>query len=127
MTHPINNNVRFQKPHYDAKPDPTKPKKRFAGALAHGALDSIATVGSLVPGGQIIAAAANGIKSITGGPMNDQMAQMWEMQRESQAFNLQYLELQTAIQDDNRQFSTLSNLLKARHDTAKSAINNIQV
>ncbi len=32
-----------------------------------------------------------------------------------------------AMQSENRRFTTMSNLLKARHDTAKSAISNIRV
>lgn len=75
-------------------------------------------------------AAADGLRALlgeSGGSKDDQMDKMWAMQRESQMFNMQYLELQTAIQDDNRNFSTLSNLMKCRHDTAKAAINNMHV
>jgi hypothetical protein len=50
---------------------------------------------------------------------------MWAMQQENQVFNMQYMQLQQSIQADNRNFSTMSNLLKVRHDTAKSAINNM--
>jgi hypothetical protein len=52
---------------------------------------------------------------------------MWEMQRESQAFNLEYLALQESMQSENRRFTTMSNLMKARHDTSKAAIGNIRV
>jgi hypothetical protein len=45
---------------------------------------------------------------------------------DSQAFNLYYLQLQEQISAENRQFSTLSNVLKARHDTVKNAIGNIR-
>ena len=49
--------------------------------------------------------------------------QMAEM---SQSFNIQYLDLQKQMQDENRQFSMISNIMKTKHDTAKSAINNIR-
>ncbi len=99
--------------------------------VADGALSAVSTAGTMVPGGGLISAAAQGLRSVLGaadkGGNGDQMDQMWAMQRESQMFNLQYLELQTAIQEDNRRFSTMSNLMKARHDTAKAAINNMHV
>lgn len=45
---------------------------------------------------------------------------------DSQAFNLYYLQLQEQISAENRQYSALSNVLKARHDTVKNAIGNIR-
>ncbi len=50
-------------------------------------------------------------KSIT-----EKMAQM----------NMQFLALQEAIQMESRKFQTLSNLSKARHDTARNAISNMK-
>ncbi len=55
-----------------------------------------------------------------------EMSQMFAMQRESQSFNLQLLNLQQNVQDENRRFTTLSNVLKSAHDTAKSAVSNIR-
>jgi hypothetical protein len=40
--------------------------------------------------------------------------------------NLHYLQLQERISAENRAYSTLSNVLKARHDTIKNAIGNIR-
>lgn len=45
---------------------------------------------------------------------------------DSQAFNLYYLQLQEQISAENRSYSALSNVLKARHDTVKNAIGNIR-
>jgi arginine decarboxylase-like protein len=49
-----------------------------------------------------------------------------EMAEMGQSFNLQYLDLQRRMQDENRQFTMVSNIMKTKHDTAKSAINNIR-
>jgi len=49
-----------------------------------------------------------------------------EMQEMSQGFNLQYLALQQSMQDENRRFTLVSNIMKTKHDTAKNAINNIR-
>jgi hypothetical protein len=45
---------------------------------------------------------------------------------DSQAFNLYYLQLQEQVSAENRQYTTVSNVLKARHDTVKNAIGNIR-
>jgi hypothetical protein len=49
--------------------------------------------------------------------------QMAEM---SQSFNIQYLGLQQQMQDENRRYTLVSNIMKTKHDTAKNAINNIR-
>ncbi len=43
-----------------------------------------------------------------------------------ESFNLQYLQLQQDMQQQNRQFTMISNIMKVKHDTARSAINNIR-
>jgi hypothetical protein len=45
---------------------------------------------------------------------------------ESADLNLYYLELQERISAESREYSALSNVLKARHDTVKNAIGNIR-
>jgi hypothetical protein len=45
---------------------------------------------------------------------------------QSQEFNLYYLQLQEQLAAENRQYSAMSNVLKARHDTVKNAIGNIR-
>ena len=46
--------------------------------------------------------------------------------QDGQASNLQLLALQQQIQDESQQFSTLSNVMRARYDTAKAAVSNIR-
>jgi hypothetical protein len=36
------------------------------------------------------------------------------------------LTIQQKVQQDNQQFTTLSNVMKAQHDTVKTAIGNIR-
>ena len=45
---------------------------------------------------------------------------------QSQQMNLYYLQIQEQVNAQNRSFSTLSNVLKAEHDTVKTAIGNIR-
>ncbi len=49
-----------------------------------------------------------------------------DFQEMSQSFNMQYLGLQQQMQDENRRFTLISNIMKTKHDTAKNAINNIR-
>lgn len=54
------------------------------------------------------------------------MQETQRMQELNQSFNLQYLGLQQKMQAENRQFTTLSNIMKTKHDTAKNAISNVR-
>lgn len=76
----------------------------------------------------ILSAGSSGIPSSLGSQGSDQsdLATVQTMQRESQAFNLQLLELQEDVQQENRRFTTVSNVLRAKHDTAKAAVSNIR-
>jgi hypothetical protein len=71
-------------------------------------------------------AAAAGAPAALGGGSGSALGAMPEMQRESQAFNLQLLALREEGQQENRHASTLSNLLSAKHATAKAAVGNIR-
>jgi hypothetical protein len=48
-----------------------------------------------------------------------------QMQETQMSFNLQYLQLQSQVHEDNRQFTAVSNIMKTKHDTAKNSISNI--
>jgi len=48
------------------------------------------------------------------------------MQEMNRNFSLQYLVLQQNIQQENPELTALSNVMKARHDAAKNALNNVR-
>ncbi|HTN53748.1 MAG TPA: hypothetical protein VML50_15170 [Anaeromyxobacter sp.] len=79
-----------------------------------------AAAGAASPGGSAVAAAPG---SASGG--GDLLAATRALQQESQAFNLQYLQLQESMQRESREFTALTNVMKVRHDSAKAAIQNI--
>lgn len=62
----------------------------------------------------------------TGNAQQDLMNQTKDMQEMMASFNLQYLQLQEKMQQENRSFTTISNVMKTKHDTAKSSINNVR-
>jgi hypothetical protein len=128
-----------------------RPATPFRQALANGVnvLMSGAEVATSVVAGPVLAAAVHGtrtdvVTSVSGAPtegasaalpadaaaaaggVGSDLASVQAMQRESQTFNLQLLALQEEVQQENRRFSTVSNVLRARHDTAKAAISNVR-
>lgn len=61
-----------------------------------------------------------------GTPQAELMQATKNMQETQISFNLQYLQLQNSMQNENRQFTMVSNIMKTKHDTAKNAISNIK-
>ncbi|MGZ3423152.1 MAG: hypothetical protein ACXVEE_35145 [Polyangiales bacterium] len=83
------------------------------------------TIAPRVPGvGAGVGAQTPGVDPVTGATGEGDGIQ--SVLADSQAFNMYYLELQEQISAENRQYSALSNVLKARHDTVKNAIGNIR-
>jgi hypothetical protein len=74
-------------------------------------------VGSNVPG---LGGGPLGVNNGTQNPLSPYM------QNQGMTDDLQLLALQDQIQRNNRQIALVSNVMKARHDTAKSAISNIR-
>jgi hypothetical protein len=57
----------------------------------------------------------------------DALAAKGESAQETQmSFNLQYLQLQSQMQNENRQFTAVSNIMKTKHDTVKNSISNMR-
>ncbi len=66
------------------------------------------------------------IKSADGGGQGGLLEATRQMQETQMSFNLQYLQLQNSMQNDNRQFTMVSNIMKTKHDTAKNSIRNVR-
>jgi hypothetical protein len=112
-----------------------------ANALLRGAQIATSVVGGPVlaaavgeVGHQVIGGFTGGGGGTSGSPAemvnaggkDPVIAQTEAMNRQSQTFSLQLLALQQEVQDENRRFTTLSNVLKASHETAKAAVTNIR-
>jgi len=63
--------------------------------------------------------------SPSGQPGSD-MANVQAMMQEGQSSNMQLLAVQQQIQDESQRFSTVSNVMRAKFDTAKAAVSNIR-
>ena len=87
--------------------------------------------GSLAVGGDSIPMNGPGLNTpqnnaSTGNNQQDLLNQTKGMQEMMASFNLQYLQLQEKMQAENRSFTTVSNVMKTKHDTAKSSISNVR-
>jgi hypothetical protein len=49
-----------------------------------------------------------------------------QLQETTLSFNQQYLQLQSQMQQENRSYTAVSNILKTKHDTVKNSISNIR-
>jgi hypothetical protein len=49
-----------------------------------------------------------------------------QMQETQMSFNLQYLQLQSQMQNQNRSYTAVSNIMKTKHDTVKNSIGNVR-
>jgi len=49
-----------------------------------------------------------------------------QMQETQMSFNLQYLQLQSQMQREIRSYTSVSNVMKTKHDTVKNSIGNIR-
>ncbi|MCD6499435.1 MAG: hypothetical protein J7M25_14175 [Deltaproteobacteria bacterium] len=128
------------------------PVSTFSEVLKGGAqvLLAGAEIASTMIGGSVLSAAVARARTKLGGPLshggsaggasggplsgtdaagtsgNSQYDAMRQLQEQSRDMNMFFLELQQKMQAENRRFTTVSNVLKSRHDTARSAINNIR-
>jgi hypothetical protein len=118
------------------------PRLDFASQLKRGtqvALRAVGAAAELVPGGVFVSAvaeaAAQGLEvagaggsgPAAGGDERWALLEAQErLQREGMANSLRLLGLQRRMQQETEQVSTLSNVMKTRHEMAKAAIQNLR-
>ncbi len=119
------------------------PDREFRAALRDGAsvlLGGVEAAARSLPGGEIVAAAVHGTVSAGSGAGSRTSPTAaassagasvsgvgpGDLVAGGALDQMELIELQQRIQDENRRYSTLSNVLKARHETAKNAIGNIR-
>jgi len=116
--------------------------ERFRAALeagAEGLVSGAANAAAGVPGVPLLSAAIRGGADGTTMPSTESAeapavgtegaagsSDMASVIQQSQEFNLYYLQIQEEMSQENRRFSALSNVMKARHETSKTAIGNIR-
>ena len=53
-------------------------------------------------------------------------ASVQSLMQDGQSSNMQMLALQQQIQEESQRFTTVSNVMRAKYDTAKAAVSNIR-
>lgn len=78
--------------------------------------------------GSVAASFIPGIGGIVGGLLNGgpNMGAMQAMIQQQQKFSMQMLGIQHQVSTQGQEFTAVSNLLKARHDSEMSAVNNFK-
>jgi uncharacterized protein YcgI (DUF1989 family) len=67
------------------------------------------------------------IAAVAGASSQSQLLDATKQMQETQmSFNLQYLQLQSQMQHENRSYTAVSNIMKTKHDAAKNALNNVR-
>jgi hypothetical protein len=92
--------------------------------LAAAVHDARAGAVAAVAAGGAPGAAGTGTGAAAGGTPD--AAGLESMLQSGQASNLQLLALQEEVQQESQRFSTISNVMRARYDTAKAAVSNIR-
>jgi hypothetical protein len=87
-----------------------------AGAAAGSGALGVAGSAPVGPAGAAAAAAAPG----------SDMSSIQSMMQDGQSSNMQMPALQQQIQDESQRFTTVSNVTRAKYDTAKAAVSNIR-
>ena len=95
----------------------------LAAAVHDARVGTAAAIGGAPVGGP--AGIAGATVPGAGGPGGG-MSTVDAMLSEGQASNMQLLALQQHIQQENQVFTTVSNVMRAKHDTAKAAVSNVR-
>jgi len=99
-----------------------------AGTVLSAAVRSAARAPATAVGVSAASAEGGGATAATGGGATsegDILEATRALQQEGRTANLQYLQLQENMQRESREFTALSNVMRVKHDSAKSAIGNI--
>jgi hypothetical protein len=112
---------------------------RFRQALSDSAsvvLGGLEAAAGVLPGASVVTAAVRGAgraaaSSVSGdaaatGGASGEAGSVENVLAQSADQNLYFLRIQEELQSENRRYSALSNVLKARHETVKNAIGNIR-
>ena len=94
-----------------------------SAVMRNGSAEGPVAIGQM--GGGVMGAAGGGLGGASGA-VGGEAANIESSLAQSQEMNLYFLQVQEAVNAQNRSFTALSNVLKAQHDTVKTAIGNIR-
>ena len=106
---------------------------RVGGILASGVTSgspvlsaAVAGVSSVVAQGMVTSLPAAAPAPSTNVQIPEGKGEAFDLLRLQDQQSKQYLTLQMQMQQESREYNTISNVMKVRHDSAKAAINNVR-
>lgn len=127
-TNPVNTSNMVSRAPSTAATQPTSFGDKLKSVASTVGQVGLAAAGAVVPGGSVLQSAlGSALGGSTGGNFggtaglngSDMVNQMMSM-------NMQFLALQSAMEQGSRQFNTLSNASKNRHESAMNSIRNLK-
>ncbi|HEY6477003.1 MAG TPA: hypothetical protein VI456_10505, partial [Polyangia bacterium] len=102
----------------------------MAAAVHDARVGAVGTIsgGAAAPGAFGAGAApvgAAGVAAAAAAPGSG-MSNIQSMMQDGQSSNMQMLALQQQVQEESQRFTTVSNVMRAKYDTAKAAVSNIR-
>jgi hypothetical protein len=98
-----------------------------AASSISGSFGSPGSLGSPGSAFETAGIGAAGLPTVGGGAgASGTPASVQSLMQDGQSSNMQMLALQQQIQDESQRFTTVSNVMRAKYDTAKAAISNIR-
>lgn len=97
-----------------------------AGSAATGVVNIGTGAGSTSLAGGNTGIPGSSVSGVTSTVANGAPSGMGDMLKEMQLEAHRSIATQIAMQNESREYNTLTNILKLRHDSAKAAINNIR-
>jgi hypothetical protein len=97
-----------------------------ASAASYAATGVVSLGGAAAPAATTIGSGNASGPNLLGGASTNGIGQYNTSIAEMSAQNAQMLQVQMAMQRENTMFSSISNVLKTKHDTAKNSISNIR-
>ena len=95
-----------------------------------GSPGSVGSFGSVASPGSALETAGIGTAGLPplggGAGASGTPASVQSLMQDGQSSNMQMLALQQQIQDESQRFTTVSNVMRAKYDTAKAAVSNIR-
>ncbi len=96
----------------------------LAAAVHDARTGATSAIAGTTTAGAGLAASKAALAAATAG--SPELGGMESLMQQGQASNLQLLALQQQVQQENQRFTTVSNVMRAKHDTAKAAVSNIR-
>ena len=104
----------------------TSVRDRYRNLVKGVASAGSSVAGAVIPGGNVLQNATSGAPGGGSGEPTGTAPSGASMMADMTQMNMEFMSLQQSVQTESRKYQTLSNAIKARHDTAMNSIRNMK-